>query len=416
MTTGAGTRRTASSRMLPAGLRTRYRLTPWWAKVIVVYLLARLITTVMLLVLASVQGPNPWTGASPGYFDFASIWDGRWYDIVAESGYPSTLPIGTNGHVEQNAWAFLPAYPFLVKVVMTLTFLPWSPAAVLVSFGFGLAAALVFYRIMALRLPGSTSLFAVVLFCVAPTSALFQLAYAESMYLFLLLVSLYLLMRRRYWWMLVPVVVAAFVRPSGLAFALAMGLHVIYRWAVRRRDAFSVRERVASVTVTIVAGLAGVAWPVIAGVVTGVPDAYTATELAWRADYIGYVSLVPFTSWIQAAHWWFALWLGVLPGLGYLTLLLLIALFALWMFMPSVRRLGVDLRLWCAAYALYLLAVFFPQSSTFRILMPLAPMLGSIAQPRSRLYRAAVVIVAIALQWGWLLIAWGVDGADWTPP
>ena len=28
----------------------------------------------------------------------------------------------------------------------------------------------------------------------------------------------------------------------------------------------------------------------------------------------------------------------------------------------------------------------------------------------------ALVIVFLALQWGWLLICWGVDGLDWTPP
>ena len=402
--------------MLPAGIRVRYRLTPWWVKVIVVFLAARVISTVMLVILASVQGPNPWTGAHPGYFDYASIWDGRWYDIVAEAGYPHTLPIGEDGTVQQNAWAFLPAYPFLVRVVMAITFLPWSPAAVLVSFGFGLAAALVFYRLMVLRLPASTSLFAVVLFCVAPTSPLFQLAYAESMYLFLLTLSLYLLLRRRYWWMLVPVVLAAFTRPSGLAFALALGLHVVYRWVVRRRDGFPVRERVASVVATVVAGLSGLAWPAIAGLVTGVPDAYTATELSWRSDYIGQTHLVPFAPWIQAANWWFAVWLGVPAWLGYLTLVLIVALFAIWMFTPSVRRLGVDLRFWIAAYALYLLAVFFPQSSTFRLLAPMAPLLGAVAQPRSRVYRVGMVVLALALQLGWLLIAWGVDGYDWSPP
>ncbi|WP_240977240.1 hypothetical protein [Planctomonas sp. JC2975] len=400
----------------PVGLRLRYRLTPWWVKVIVVYLAARVISTVMILVLAGVQGPNPWTGAQPGYFDYASIWDGRWYDIVAETGYPSTLPIGADGTVQQNAWAFLPAYPFLVRIVMTITFLPWSPAAVLVSFGFGLGAALVFNRLMALKLPGSTSLFATVLFCVAPTTPLFQLAYAESMYIFLLLLSLYLLLRRKYWWMIAPVILMAFTRPSGLAFALAMGLHVVYRWWVRKRDGFPVREAVASVVVTAVAGFAGLAWPAIAGWVTGVPDAYTATELSWRADYIGHVNLVPFTPWFQGAQWWFGVFLYTSPWLGYIALVVLIALTGLWLFSPSVRRLGVDLRFWCVAYILYLLAVFFPQSSTFRLLAPLAPLLGALAAPKSRVYRIGLVVLCLVLQWIWLLVCWGVDGADWSPP
>lgn len=402
--------------MLPAGIRVRYRLAPWWVKVVVVYLLARLVTTVMLLVLASVQGPNPWTGAQPDYFDYASIWDGRWYDIVAEVGYPKTLPIGHDGSVQQNAWAFLPGYPFLVRAIMTITFLPWPPVAVFVSFGFGLAAALLFYRLMSLRLSGSTSLFATVLFCVGPTSPLFQVAYAESMYLFLLMLALYLLLRRRYWWMLIPIPVMALTRPSGLAFALAMGFHVVYRWAVRKRDGFPGSERVASVVVTIAAVISGLAWPAIAASVTGVPDAYTATELSWRSGYIGASHLLPFTPWFQAVHWWFSVWLLLPPWLGYLTLAMILALFGTWMFAASVRRLGVDLRFWVVAYALYLLAVFFPQSSTFRLLAPMAPLAGALAQPASRKYRIAAVVACLVLQWGWLLLCWGVDGADWSPP
>ena len=403
-------------RMLPAGLRVRYRLTPWWVKVIVVYLLARLATTVMLLVLANVQGQNPWTGPHPGYFDFASIWDGRWYDIIAETGYPKTLPMDAHGNLQENAWAFLPGYPFLVRALMVATALPWSPVAVAVSFGLGLGAALLFYRLMALRLPGSVSLFAVVLFCVSPVSPLFQLAYAESMYLFFLILALYLLLRRRYWWMLLPVVVMAFTRPSGLAFALTMGFHVVYRWVVRRRQPFPIGERVASVVVTAVAGISGLAWPVIAALVTGVPDAYTQTELTWREPYVPGNHLVPFTPWFQAIHWWFAVWLRVPVWLGYLTLILILVLFALAMFSPAVRKLGVDLRFWVISYALYLLAVFFPQSSTFRLLAPMAPLLGAIAQPRGKVYRVGMVVLFLALQLGWLLLCWGVDGADWSPP
>jgi hypothetical protein len=414
-TLAASPRTSARGWTLPARVRLRYRLTPWWVKVVVIYLLARLITTVMMLVLASAQGPNPWTGADPDYFDYASIWDGRWYDIVAETGYPSQLPM-SDGAVQQNAWAFLPGYPFLVRALMTVTFLPWAPVAVAVSFGFGLGAALIFYRLMALRLPSSTSLYAVVLFCVAPVSPMFQVAYAESMYLFFLLLALYLLLRRRYGAMVAPILVMAFTRPSGLAFALMLGLHVVYRWWVREKQPFPLRERVASVTVTAIALVAGFAWPLIAALVTGVSDAYTATELAWRSDYIGANHLLPFAPWFQAVYWWFSLWLRVPAWLGYTTLVLVLAVFAIWLLTPSMRRLGIDLRLWSVSYALYLLAVFFPQSSTFRLLMPLAPMLGSVAQPTNRWYRVGLVVIALVLQVGWLLLCWGVDGPDWTPP
>ncbi|HEV7183374.1 MAG TPA: hypothetical protein VGN33_02670 [Leifsonia sp.] len=388
----------------------------WWVPVLVVYAATRVITTILLQILASVQGPNPWTGPQPGYFDFATIWDGRWYYLVSLYGYPAVLPVA-HGHVEQNAWAFLPAYPGLVNAVQFVTQLPWAVCAVLISVAFGAGAALLFYRLLRrLRFSSSTSLFAIVLFCVAPVSPLFQLAYAEAMYIFLLAAALLLLVERRYALLFPVVLVMAFTRPSGLAFALALGLHVSYRWVVRRKDPFPVRERVLSVCLTVFSVLAGLAWPAIAAAVTGNPSAYTDTELAWRSSYLGWMQLVPFTSWFQGADWWFKYGLGLQGWLGIPTVLIVLALFAVCMFSPAVRRLGADVMFWIIAYAVYLLAVFFPQSSIFRILMPMFPLLGVIAIPKSKVYRVALVVVFLALQLGWLLIAWGVDGADWTPP
>lgn len=250
----------------PGSILQRYRPAPWWLGVLVIYALARIITTALILLQAHHQGANPWTGESPGYFDFANIWDAQWYQSVAGSGYPAQLPITDTGHVAQNAWAFLPGYPWVVAAVMFVTFLPWSVAAVLVSLGFSLAGALMFYRLMRLRFESSTSMFAVVLFCVAPLAPLMQLPYAESMYQALLVTALYLLLTHRYWSMLPIVVVMGFTRPSGLALALALFLHVVYRYAVRKRRAFPLRAQVAAITATGVSVLAGIAWPAVAEV------------------------------------------------------------------------------------------------------------------------------------------------------
>ncbi len=383
----------------------------------VIFAASRVVTTALLLWYASMQGPNAWTGAQPGYFDFAKIWDGHWYFIVAVAGYPTELPLTDDGHVGENAWAFMPAYPSIVRVVMLLTGVDFSVAAVIVSVAFALGAALMFYRLMALVLPSSSALFAVVLFCVAPLSPVLQVAYAESMHAFLLTVALYLLLRRRYWMLLPVIAVMALTRPSGLAFALALLLHVTHRWWLARsgREEFPVGDRVASVVAGLFSAVMGVAWLLIAWGMTGSFTAYTDTELAWRASYIGYTELVPFTPWFQAAVWWANWW--QVPGWVVLAgLVALIVSAAVCLFLPPVRRLGVDIRFWLASYSLYLLAVFFPQSSTFRLLMPLFPALGALAVPRSRVYRVALVVVFILGQWAWIHGAWWVDGYDWSPP
>lgn len=401
--------------VVPVGVRVRYRLTPWWVKVVVVFVLSRVVTTAIMLSFAARQLPNAWTGANPGYFDFASIWDGHWYYIISVVGYPSELPHTDDGHVGENAWAFMPAYPAVVRLLMLITGADFPVVAVVVSVLSALGAALLFYRLLNLLLPGETALFAVVLFCVAPLSPILQVSYAEPLHLLLLVGALYLLVQRRYWMMLPVVAVMALTRPSGLAFALALGLHVVYRFVRRRREEFPLGERISSVVATVFSGAMGLAWVGAAWAITGSPTAYTDTELAWRSAYIGYQELVPFTPWLKAAGFWAGNWGLPLPLLVVILALVVVGFFAA-LFTPWARRLGVDLRLWIASYGLYLLAVFFPQSSTFRLLVPLFPALGALAQPRSPWYRIALVVLCVAGQFAWVEIAWWVDGYDWTPP
>lgn len=389
--------------------RVRWRLLPRWARVVVIYVAARLVTAVFVMLLAREQGENPWTRAQPDYFEYANIWDARWYQIIATAGYPTELPLTEEGRVAENAWAFLPVFPGIVRVFTTIG-VPWNVAAVLVAFAAGLGAALVFHRLMSRFLEPDQAMFAVVLFCVAPVAPIMQFGYAESLGFLWLAVALLLLVDRRYGWLVPVLAIWAFTRPGALAFALTLGLHWIVRWFTRERDPFPVRERVVVASVAAFASVAGLAWPGIAWAATGSLTAYTDTELAWRSAYIGYVELIPLTPWFQSGQWWLGQPMGTIVPIA------LVVAFALAMASPWVKRLGVDIRLWLVSYALYVFAVFFPQSSTFRILAPLFPIAGALAVPRSPWWRGGLVVVFLALQVGWLLICWGIDGADWTPP
>ena len=388
----------------------------WWAKVIVIFAASRVVTTVIMVAFANAQDRTYWTGPKPDYFAFAAIWDSDWYRIVSIAGYPAQLPIGDDGHVLQNAWAFLPGYPAVVRGFLLIG-IPFEYASVIVSVGFALGAALLFYKLMARVLPTGTALFAVVLFCTAPLSPILQVGYAESMQLFFLFLALLLFQDRRYYLMIPVIGIAALTRPSGLAFAVMLLLHLIYRFVTRARDPFPWRERIAVIVAGLASALLGVLWPLVAWIGTGVPAAYTDTELAWRVGYIGYQDLLPFAPWVQGSQWWLS-WIHVPEAaiVGPILLIIVVALFALLIFTPPLRRLGVDLRLWLVGYAVYLLAVFFPQSSTFRLFMPFAPALGALAIPRSPVYRVGMVLLGIAGQVGWVAICWFVINPDWSPP
>jgi len=399
----------------PHGGALRQLLGRWWVQVLAIAIGSRAITTAILLWFAAHQEANAWTGAAPSYPDFAILWDGTWYRIIAGWGYPAELPITDSGAVGENAWAFMPVYPFVVRALMAITGLDFPIVAVAVSVICSIVAALLFFRLMAEFLPHGSALFAVALFCLNPVSAILQVAYAESMHAMLLAWALLLLVRRSYWSMIPVVVLMALTRPSGLAFALAMGMHVAHRWWTRRRDPFPRDEAVAAVSVGAVSLVSGFAWLLIAAAATGSLTAYTDTELAWRAAYIGTGHLVPFAPWIQGAIWW-SEWNHVPAWVGLVVLAVAVAAAVAALWSPWMRRLGVDIRFWVASWLLYLLAVFFPQSSTWRLLLPAFPALGALAVPRSRVFRAVLVAVFIAGQWVWIAGMWAVSDYDWTPP
>ncbi|MEN9751188.1 MAG: hypothetical protein RLZZ600_235 [Actinomycetota bacterium] len=383
---------------------------PWWLAVTIVFIAGRVISTAMLIWFADHQLANDWTGAHPNFGDFSSIWDGRWYNLIAENGYPTILPHDAEGHVQQNSWAFLPLYPALCKLFMVLTGLDWNTVAISVSVIAAFGATLIIYKLFAHFLQVQQAFFAIILFSVAPVAPIYQVAYAESLQLLLIATALLLLVRRQYLWIIPVAILLGFTRPGALALALTLGLHGIFRYVKGRRAGFPMRERWKLIAATFASLVAGFAWAGIAGLVTGVPSAYVQTELSWRAAYVGWVELVPFTPWLQAAQYWFS------APMSYFVLAGALALFAAVIFAPASRRLGLDMRLWMFSYSVYLLAVFFPQSSTFRLLAPMFPALGMFAAPKSKLYRIVLVIVFLALQWYWIAFCWAISDYDWSPP
>ncbi len=410
----------ADRRLITPAL-VRWRLLPWWARVLVVFGVSRVVTTIVLLCFGVVQARET-GGAVPDLFTLSANWDGQWYWSIAAGGYPSELPTNAAGNVVENAWAFMPVYPVVLGFFMRLGF-PFPIIAVFVTLAAGACAALLFERLLrGAGMDAASALFGVVLLCTAPVSPMFQVAYAEAPGLALLFLALLLVQRRRFVVLLPVLVVMSLTRPTGLAFALFLLLYLVLRIVRWRRtpDAHPLPrgEFAAIVGAGLTSFAAGLAWPGIAWAVTGSPTAYTDTELAWRAGYVGHGGLVPFEGWLQG----FAFWLrfaGV-PGAGLplavVVVLVLAALFAVFLVTPWARRLGAELRLWLVSYLVYLMAVFFPQSSTWRLLLPLSPALGAFAVPRSRVLRVTLVVLGIAGQLVWVYFCWIRVPGDWSPP
>jgi hypothetical protein len=377
----------------------------WWAGILGVYAVSRVVTTLFMLTLYLVAGIMHWEGGSPQahptFLGFAGTWDASYYRRIVEHGYPATLPTDADGDVQQNEWAFLPLYPLVVRGLMAATGLGFAPAGVLIAVLCGAGAALVLYRLVASRVGAVSGLWAAVFFSFGPLSFVLQIAYAESMFFLLLFGALWAIMARRYWAMIPLGVAAAFTRPGELALPLTVGILYVIRARRARRggEGFGIRERVAMIVAGAVTAVAGLAWPLVAATVTGTPGAYVETELSWWTGFIGRVAFVPLTPWFLFT-WRYA------SVAGALLVVAVVAGYAWLLNRPSIRALGTEVVAYASSYALYLFAVFLPQQSLFRLLMPLAPLAGAAGLTHNVRARRIVLVVGIALQPVALVLLW----------
>jgi hypothetical protein len=413
---------------------------PWWLQVSGLYVAARLGSAWIFMAAALHQGVNPWFPARPDYWSFINIWDARWYGEALQNGYPDVLPTNVSGAVQENAWAFYPLFPTLGRVLAGVTGMHPAVALTLIASVCGLGAALVVYGLFRLKATHGTALWGTLFFSTFPVSAVLQVPYAESLNLLLLAGALLLVVQRRYLSAMPVVVLMCLSRPTGVPFAAMAGLLLLYRLWQRRAEgsraegageghrtvhtapalghAAPVRGSAAPHSgaelwslagLTAVSGIGALLWPAIAWAVTGDLQAYTKTETVWRGH-----DLVPFKPWFDTGIMLFG------PTLGVLAPFVFVTLFVLFMMSRPVAALGTELRLWCCCYMGYLLVFLHPQTSTFRMLLPLFPLaLSAALVSRSRAYRGTVVLMFLLLQIVWIVWLWAwaplPGGGDYPP-
>lgn len=398
---------------------TAVRGWPWWLQVTAIYAAARLVSACIFMAAALHQGPNPWFPPKPDYWNFINIWDARWYAQVMAGGYPSVLPTDAAGNVQENTWAFYPLFPALAGGLSGLTGMAPAAALTIIAMLAGWGAALVVYVLFRHKAAHAPALWGVAFFATFPVAAVLQVPYAEPLSLLLLAAALLLVIRRQYLWAIPVVVLLCLSRPVGVPFAAMLGLILLHHLWARFRHAragagpwegtHSTRGLAALAALTAVGGAMALAWPAAAWAATGDIQAYTKTETAWRGH-----DLVPFKPWFDTGISLFG------PVLGVLAPFIFVALFATMLFLPPVRQIGVELRLWCACYMVYLVVFLHPQTSTFRMLLPLFPLaLGAALASRSRAYRGTVVLMFLLLQIVWIVWLWAwaqlPGGGDYPP-
>lgn len=389
----------------PSRLVSAAQRLPAWGAVLVIYGVSRLFSTVLLFVTYRIAETHPGqfadgyvsVGPSRGFWGYLNVWDARFYTTIAQHGYPHVLPMDATGAVQPNAWAFLPVFPWTVRILAQITGWDTGGVAVGVAVVFGALAALMLHRVLSLRVDAVGALWGTVFFCFGAGAYVLQTGYAESMFLFFVFTGMWALQTRRYVLFAWVGVLAAFTRPGALALALALLFVVIHRlWT---RDPFPRAERAQAVLSGLIIAAAGLTWPLVAAGVTGNSNAYLETELSWWTSYIGQASFVPLTPWfLMATHY-----------LGWAGAVVVLAIVALWfwgMRKPALKQLGVEIRAVLTAYALYLFAVFLPQQSLPRLIMPLAPLVAVTTITHRKHLRRLALVSSMALQFVLVVTMW----------
>lgn len=380
-------------------------------RVLSVYLLLRTFSVLLLTIVSRYQAPVSWTGPHPDYFSMTVLWDGFWYRQIAEVGYPPVLPIdAVTGAVQENAWAFYPAFPMLSRLLMRVTGLGFPIVGSTLALVLGFGAAVVMGLLLRDRVGPKVALAAVAVYAACPVSPSLQIAYTESLAILLLCGFLWAISKER--WLITAglALLIGVTRAMALPLAVVALVAVFLRWRRHREDPVTAREGFSAFAALGACGAAGLLWPVIVSAAVGSPTAYTDTMGAWSVG--GSVQLLrPWLDYIgQPAN--------------AVKVALALALIVAMTIGPWAAALGTELRIWTLAYAGYLILVDAPSTSLFRHLLPLFPLtvvaIGGGWRDRPTRWLAwrtgFLILVGLAGQvwWVWALLRF-VPPTDFPP-
>ncbi|MEG8104899.1 MULTISPECIES: hypothetical protein [Actinomyces] len=389
-------------------------------QVLAVWAAASALTFVILRLGAQDTPATPWAGAAPSWEEHMRFWDAGWYNRILEEGYPDRLPVGANGRITQNTWAFM---PLLSALASLLGWTGWSfyVRATIVSILASALAAVVMDRWLSPMTGRRASLWAVALVWSSPCAAILQVPYAESLGLVLVGLTLWLASRGRALTAIPLALAACFARPVGVPLGAALGLWWVWEVACARGWVPSswfprllpdhtpqvpgARRRL--LALALLTCSAALSWPVIAWLVTGRQDAYTATETSWRG-----ADLAPVVQWATRLGDW------VGPHLALALLTVVLATVGLLLSAPGLRALGPAAWFWCLGYLLYLLAFFDPTTSVLRLLLPLAPAGWALAAAAGTTRRRLALLAAcVTGQLFWVSWVWDLGSVSihWVP-
>jgi 4-amino-4-deoxy-L-arabinose transferase-like glycosyltransferase len=174
-------------------------------------------------------GPPGWpaTEVTPGWHNLVTAWerfDALWF-----------LRIATAGYVDGDGSAvFFPLFPLLIRVLSPILGGHPLAAAFLVSHAAAFGSMVVLYFLTAGEFDERTARRAVLYLALFPTSFFLLAPYSESLFLLLVLASLWAA-RRRWWWAAgLAGAGASATRNLGILLVVPLAVEAVHQWRERR--------------------------------------------------------------------------------------------------------------------------------------------------------------------------------------
>ena len=238
---------------------------------------SRVITFFVVAISRYVPGSGTVVGGLGGghNFDRLAAWDGGWYILAAQHGWPHSVPL-SHGFPAFSTLAFFPAFPLAIRAVHTLGF-SWIFAGFTTSLVFQVVMVILLWQLVKEIWGEPVADRGMMLFLFSPGALVFALIYSEPM-LFATAAACLLALRRRWW------VVAGLAAAVGTAVRLVgVALVACCLWEAFRAIRESRQWR--ALVAPVLSPLGLVAWMGYLWAHTGSPFTWSKAEKAWDDSF-----------------------------------------------------------------------------------------------------------------------------------
>lgn len=196
------------------------------------FIASRLLVFIAAYVAVSAIGfdtPPPFRGMRNDLLDLYARWDAGWYVGIARAGYQDRFTPS-----RQNAIAFFPGFPLILRAVGILLHVNLWVAGIVVTIAGFLAALVYVYRLARLDLPPVQARTSVLLLAFYPFAFCYSAILTEGLFLLAATGAFYHFRRREWWQAAFFGLTAGLLRPNGFLLSVPLGLVALTLFARSR--------------------------------------------------------------------------------------------------------------------------------------------------------------------------------------